>query len=77
MQAIRHRKAITAEIQDRYIKVTKKGKSKFLDEFSVTAGYNRVFIARILRLAPLKTIGYSKINGRKKIIRIRFWIPQV
>jgi len=65
MLAMRHRKAITAEVQDRYIKATKKGKSKILDEFSATTGYNRVYAARILRLAPGKVIGYSKINGRK------------
>jgi len=65
MLTMRHRKAITAEIQNRYIKATKKNKSKILDEFSVTTGYVRVYAARILRLAPGKTIGYSKINGRK------------
>ena len=65
MLTMRHRKAITAEIQNRYIKATKKNKSKILDEFSATTGYDRVYAARILRLAPGKTIGYSKINGRK------------
>ena len=38
------KKAITAEIQNRYTKATKKGKSKILDEFSVTAGYNRCYL---------------------------------
>jgi len=65
MLAMRHKKAITAEIQNRYIKATKKNKSKILDEFSATTGYNRVYAARILRLASGKTIGYSKINGKK------------
>ena len=65
MLTMRHRKAITTEIQERYRKATKKDKSKILDEFSATSGYNRVYAARILRLAPGKTIGYSKIHGRK------------
>jgi hypothetical protein len=62
---MRHRKAITTEVQERYRKATKKDKSKILDEFSATTGYNRVYAARILRLAPGKTIGYGKINGKK------------
>lgn len=65
MLEMRHRKAITTEVQDRYRKDTKKGKSKILDEFSATTGYNRVYAARIPRLAPGKVIGYSKINSRK------------
>jgi len=65
MLTMRHKKAITAEIQNRYIKANKKSKSKILDEFSATTGYNRVYAARILRLAPGKTIGYGKMHGRK------------
>jgi hypothetical protein len=65
MLAMRHRKAITAEVGNRYRKATKKDKGKVLDEFSVTTGYNRVYAARILRLSPGKVLGYSKINGRK------------
>ena len=41
---MRHRKAITAEIQDWYIKSTKKGKSKILDEFSATTVYKKILI---------------------------------
>ena len=62
---MRQKKAITVEIQDRYAKATKKEKSKILDEFSATTGYNRVYAARILSLKPGKTIGYGKIHGRK------------
>ena len=62
---MRHRKAIIAEIQDRHIKATKKDKSKILNEFSTTTKYNKVYAARILRLAPGKVIGYSKVNGKK------------
>ena len=42
MLNMKQKKAITAEIQNRYIKATKKNKSKILDEFSATTGYNRV-----------------------------------
>src|SRR5680860_781309 len=59
------KKAVTAEIQGRYIKATKKDRSKILDEFSATTGYSRVYAARILRLASGRTIGYGKIHGRK------------
>jgi hypothetical protein len=65
MLAMRHRKAITAEVQDRYRRVTKKDKSKILNEFSATTGYSRVYAARILRLWQGKIIGYSKVSGRK------------
>jgi hypothetical protein len=43
MLAMRYRKAITAEVQDRYRKATKKYKSKILDEFSAITDYNRVY----------------------------------
>ena len=62
---MRYGKAITTEVQDRYIKATKKGKGKILDEFSATTKYIRVYSARMLRLAPGKVIGYSKINDKK------------
>lgn len=65
MLEMRHRKAIIAVVQDRYKKATKKQKSKILDEFCATTGYNRVYAARILRLIPGKVVGYSRIGGRK------------
>jgi hypothetical protein len=65
MLEMRHRKAITAVVQDRYKKATKKEKSKILDEFCATTGYSRVYAARILRLSPGKVVGYSRIGGRK------------
>ena len=42
---MKYRKAVTSEIQDRYIKATKKGKTKILDEFCATTGYNRAYAA--------------------------------
>ena len=65
MLTMREKKALTAEIQDRYGKATKKARSKILDEFTATTGYNRNYAARILRLKVGKVIGYTKIDGRK------------
>ena len=62
---MKQKKAITSEVQNRYIKATKKDKSKILDEFSATTGYNRTYAARILRFSPGRILGYSKISGRK------------
>ena len=62
---MRHRKTMTAEVQERYRKATKKDKGKILDEFSATTSYNRIYAVRIFRLSPGRTIGYSKIGGRK------------
>lgn len=62
---MREKKALTAEIQDRYGKAAKKARSKILDEFTATTGYNRNYAARILRLRSGKVIGYTRIGGRK------------
>ncbi|MCL4377800.1 MAG: transposase family protein [Actinobacteria bacterium] len=63
---MRQKKAIAAEVGARYIKATKKDKTKILDEFCATTKYDRVYAARILRNSPGKVIGYCKI-GREKI----------
>ena len=65
MLAMKHRKAVTSEVQDRYVKATKKTKAMILDEFCTTTGYNRVYAARILRLKAGKVIGYSRMGGKK------------
>ena len=65
MLAMRHKKAVTAEVKKRYIKATKKGKTTILDEFVALAGYNRTYAARILSLAAGKVIGYGRSGGRK------------
>jgi hypothetical protein len=59
MLTMREKKALTAEIQNRYNKATKKVKSRILDEFCETTKYNRVYAARILRLMAGKLIGYQ------------------
>lgn len=59
------KKAVTAEIQNRYSKAAKKGKTKILDEFTATTVYNRNYAARILRLKAGKVIGYSRSGGKR------------
>jgi len=51
--------------QRRYIKATKEGKTKILDEFSTANVYSRFYAARILSLYPGKVIGYSMVGGKK------------
>jgi hypothetical protein len=65
MLAMKHRKAVTSEVQDRYTKAAKKTKTMILDEFCITTGYNRTYAARILRLKVGKVIGYARIGGKK------------
>jgi hypothetical protein len=43
MLAMNHKKAVTAEIAKKYIKATKKEKTKILDEFINLTGYNRTY----------------------------------
>ena len=65
MLTMKEKKSLTAEIQDRYSKATKKAKTKILDEFTATTGYNRNYAARILRLKAGKVIGYSRVGSKK------------
>jgi len=65
MLTMREKKALTAEIQNRYNKATKKAKEVILDEFTVNTSYNRNYAARILRLKVGKVIGYTKMGGKK------------
>ena len=65
MLTMREKKALTAEIQNRYNKAAKKAKAVILDEFTVNTGYNRNYAARILRLKIGKVIGYTKMGGKK------------
>ena len=65
MLTMREKKALTAEIQNRYSKASKKAKSGILDEFTTNTGYNRNYAARILRLKVGKVIGYTKMSGKK------------
>ncbi|MCJ7472652.1 MAG: transposase family protein [Actinobacteria bacterium] len=62
---MREKKALTAEIQNRYSKASKKAKSGILDEFTTNTGYNRNYSTRILRLKTGKVIGYTRMGGKK------------
>jgi len=66
MLAMNHKKAVTAEISKKYIKATKKEKTKILDEFINLTGYNRTYGARILNYSSGRLIGYM-ISGGKRI----------
>ena len=57
MLNMRHKKEITAEVQARYKKASKKQKKIILDEFVALTGYNRKYASRVLRLYYGKRIG--------------------
>jgi hypothetical protein len=66
MLNMRHKKEITAEVQQRYKKATKKQKKIILDEFVALTCYNRNYASRILRLYYGKYLG-SVGKGKAKI----------
>jgi hypothetical protein len=57
MLTMKDTKKLTAEVQDRYSKATKKVKGIILDEFTEITKYNRNYAARILQLKKGKVIG--------------------
>jgi len=65
MLTMKEKKALTAEIQNRYNKASKKAKAGILNEFTITTCYNRNYAARILRLKAGKVIGYARMAGKK------------
>ena len=66
MLDIRNKKQITAEIQERYKKASRKQKKVILDEFVALTGYNRNYASRVLRQYYGKLIG-SIGSGKAKI----------
>jgi hypothetical protein len=56
------RKSICGRIFKRYQKAGKKGKAKILDEYAVTLGYNRDYLANLL-INGGKT-GYAVSEGK-------------
>ena len=66
MLDIRNKKEITAEIQERYKKASRKQKKVILDEFVALTGYNRNYASRVLRQYYGKLIG-SIGSGKRKI----------
>jgi hypothetical protein len=65
MLNMRHKKEITAEVQARYKKASKKQKKIILDEFVELTNYNRNYASRVLRLCYGKQIGSIIQRGRK------------
>jgi len=63
MLTMRHKKAITKELRDRYQKASKKEKTMMLDEFIRLTGYNRSYAARALRIK--RVLGYLNIAGKR------------
>ena len=63
MLTMRHKKAITKELRDRYRKASKKDKTMMLDEFIRLTGYNRSYAARALRIE--RVLGYLNIAGKR------------
>ena len=70
MLDMRQKKAITKELRKRYNKATKKEKTKILDEFCATTGYNRCYASWILKIKKEKVLGYITTGGK----RIKFVI---
>ena len=70
MLDMRQKKAVTEELKTRYNKASKKVKSKMLDEFCATIGYNRCYASWILKMKSGKVLGYMTTGGR----RIKFVI---
>ncbi|MCK4241494.1 MAG: transposase, partial [Candidatus Atribacteria bacterium] len=63
MLTMRHKKAITKELRDRYQRASKKEKTMMLDEFIRLTGYNRSYAARVLRIK--RVLGYLNIAGKR------------
>ncbi|MCG2788499.1 MAG: transposase family protein [Actinomycetia bacterium] len=62
---MRQKKAITEESRTRYSKASKKQKTKMLDEFCATTGYNRCYASWILKMKSGKVLGYMTAGGKK------------
>ena len=65
MLDMRQKKAITEESRTRYSKASKKQKTKMLDEFCATTGYNRCYASWILKMKSGKVLGYMTAGGKK------------
>jgi len=60
MLTMRHKKAITRELRDRYQRLSEKVKTIFLNEFIQLTRYNRSYAARILRIKGIRVYEYSR-----------------
>ena len=64
---MKDKKKICEEIHRRYQMATKKDRGKLLDEYAVTLGYNRDYLANILSHWG-KTV-YDTVSGRPVVIK--------
>lgn len=62
---MRQKQAVTKELKERYNSVTKKEKTKILDEFTALTGYSRCYASHVLKTKKEKIIGYIRTGGRK------------
>jgi hypothetical protein len=60
---MRQKKAITRELRDRYQRLSKKGKTIFLNEFIQLTRYNRSYAARALRIKEV--LAYMNIGVKE------------
>jgi len=67
MMSQRSKRELHAEVQARYLKASKAGKKKILDEFTASTGYHRKYAIRILKHGYRRRS--SKPKGRKAIYR--------
>jgi len=64
MLTMRHKKAVTKELRDRYQKASKKEKTMMLNEFIRLTGYNRCYACQILKKKE-RVLGYLNIAGKR------------
>ncbi|MBU1326922.1 hypothetical protein KKG44_04960 [Patescibacteria group bacterium] len=64
MLTMRQKQAVTRTVKDRYRRCSKLAKSRMLDEFCQTSGYNRSYARRIL--GTKKSIGRNKRRPGKQ-----------
>ncbi len=67
MLAINHKRVVTAKIAKKYEKITKKDKTKILDECINLTANNRMYGARILNNGPERLIEYGLRWEKNKI----------
>ena len=65
MLTMRQKKAVTKELQDRYQRSSKKGKTHILNEFIQLTRYNRCYACQILNIKKEKVLGYLNMAGKR------------
>lgn len=74
MLTMRQKQAVTRTIKDRYRRCSKPDKSRLLDEFCQTSGYNRSYARRIL--GTKKSVGRNKHHpGKQRTYTAEIFYP--